>query len=309
VTGDAASGAGRWPAGAAWIDGSYCPVQEARISVLDLGVTRSDCTYDVVHVWRGRFYRLDAHLDRFAASMARLRLDPGYSRAEIEAIVHGCVRRAGLREAYVSMTCTRGRTAPGRRDLRTARHTFYCYAVPFIWISTPDQQAAGASLWISQMTRIPPQSVDPSVKNYHWLDLDMALLDAYDHDAQLVVLRDLTGAITEGPGFNIFAYVDGRWLTPAAGTLEGITRRSVIELAAEAGQPLQQGVLTADDLRRAAEVLVTSTAGGIMPVTVIDGRPVGTGSPGPLTAQLRDRYWARHEDPQYSTPVRYSEPD
>jgi branched-chain amino acid aminotransferase len=68
-------------------------------------------------------------------------------------------------------------------------------------------------------------------------------------------------------------------------------------------------VLTADDLRRAAEVLVTSTAGGIMPVTVIDGEPVGTGTPGPLTAQLRDRYWARHEDPRYSTPVRYSEPD
>jgi branched-chain amino acid aminotransferase len=122
-----------------------------------------------------------------------------------------------------------------------------------------------------------------------------------------VVLRDLAGAITEGPGFNIFANVDGRWLTPAAGTLEGITRRSVIELASEAGQPLQQGQLTADDLRRAAEVLITSTAGGIMPVTVIDGKPIGTGTPGPLTAQLRDRYWARHQDPQYSTPVRYSE--
>ena len=75
---------GPWPAGAAWIDGTYCPVEEAKISVLDLGVTRSDCTYDVAHVWRGRFYRLDAHLDRFGASLARLRLDPGHDRAEIE---------------------------------------------------------------------------------------------------------------------------------------------------------------------------------------------------------------------------------
>src|SRR4029450_8532540 len=66
------SGAGRgapWPGGAAWIDGRYCPIEDARISVLDLGVTRSDCTYDVVHVWEGRFYRLDAPPGRFAASM------------------------------------------------------------------------------------------------------------------------------------------------------------------------------------------------------------------------------------------------
>ena len=132
-----------WPAGAAWIDGQYCPIEDARISVLDLGVTRSDCTYDVVHVWEGRFYRLDAHLDRFAASMTRLRLDPGHDRAAIEDILHGCVRHAGLRAAYVSMTCTRGRMPPGSRDLRTARSMFYCYAVPFIWISRPEQQEDG----------------------------------------------------------------------------------------------------------------------------------------------------------------------
>src|SRR5579859_3833360 len=93
-----------WAGGAAWIDGGYRPIEDAKISVLDLGVTRSDCTYDVVHVWHGRFYRLDAHLDRFAASLARLRLDPGHDRAALEDILHGCVARTGLRAAYVSMT-------------------------------------------------------------------------------------------------------------------------------------------------------------------------------------------------------------
>lgn len=296
-----------WPSGAAWIGGQYCPIENAKISVLDLGVTRSDAAYDVVHVWRRRFYRLNDHLDRFTASMARLRLDPGHDRAEIEAILHGCVRLAGLREAYVSMTCTRGRVAAGSRDLRTAQATFYCYAVPFVWICTPQQQAAGVSMRISDMTRIPSQSVDPTVKNYHWLDMDVAQLEAYDHDAQLVVLRDASGAITEGPGYNVFAHVDGRWLTPADGTLQGITRRSVIEIADEAGEPVEQGRLTDDDLHRAAEVLVTSTAGGIMPVTVVDRKPVGTGLPGPLTARLQDEYWRRHEDPRFSTPVRYDE--
>ncbi len=296
-----------WPSGAAWIGGQYCPIEDAKISVLDLGVTRSDAAYDVVHVWRRRFYRLNDHLDRFTASMARLRLDPGHDRAEIEAILHGCVRLAGLREAYVSMTCTRGRVTAGSRDLRTAQATFYCYAVPFVWICTPQQQAAGVSMRISDMTRIPSQSVDPTVKNYHWLDMDVAQLEAYDHDALLVVLRDASGAITEGPGYNVFAHVDGRWLTPADGTLRGITRRSVIEIAGEAGEPVEQGRLTDDDLHRAAEVLVTSTAGGIMPVTAVDRKPVGTGLPGPLTAKLQDEYWRRHEDPRFSTPVRYDE--
>jgi len=293
----------------AWIDGKYGPIEQARISVLDLGVTRSDCTYDVVHVWEGRFFRLADHLDRFAASMARLRLDPGYDRAQIEAILHGCVRHAGLRQAYVSMTCTRGRLAAGSRDLRTARSTLYCYAVPFVWISNPERQETGASLWVSDLVRIPPDSVDPRVKNYHWLDLDLGLLEAYDHGADLVVLRDRSGAITEGPGYNVFAWVDGRWLTPAGGTLAGVTRRTVTELARQAGQQVHEGRLSDADLRRAAEVLITSTAGGIMPVTVVDGRPVGTGQPGPLTRQLRDSYWAAHADPRYAIPVRYDEPE
>ena len=82
----------------------------------------------------------------------------------------------------------------------------------------------------------------------------------------------------------------------------------LIELAGEAGQAVEQGQLTAADLRRAGEVLATSTAGGIMPVTTIDGEPVGTGVPGPLTRELHERYWASHNDPRYSTAVRYDEP-
>lgn len=294
-----------WPGGAAFVDGAFCAVEEAKISVLDMGVTRSDCTYDVAHVWQGRFYRLDDHLDRFFAGMRELRLDPGLDRGEVEQILHGCVSRAGLQDAYVSMTCTRGRVPVGSRDLRTARHTFYCFAIPFVWINTPEQQARGASLWISSIPRIPSESVDSRVKNYHWLDLDRAQLDAYDHGAELVVLRDSSGALSEGPGYNVFAYWDGAWHTPGHGVLAGITRRSVIELIEDSQARMEQGPVSAEQLRGASEVLVTSTAGGVMPVTTIDGEPVGSGAPGPLSQDLRRRYWERHSDPTWSTPVRY----
>ena len=296
----------RFAAGCAYIDGDYCPISEAKISILDMGVTRSDCTYDVVAVWDGRFFRLDDHLDRFMRSVSRLRLDIGMTRDQLESVLHECVSRAGLQRAFVSMTCTRGRPAPGSRDLRTCRNNLYCFAVPYIWVSPEDVQAVGASMWISDMPRIPPESVDPTVKNYHWLDLDMAQFDAYDHDAQLVVLRDLSGAITEGPGYNIFALVDGRWLTPATGTLLGVTRQTVLDLCAEAGPPGEQGRLTADDLLRAEEVLTCTTAGGVMPVTRLNGQPIGDGHVGKHTTDLRDRYWQRHTDPAWSTPVRYA---
>jgi branched-chain amino acid aminotransferase len=295
-----------WAAGAAFVNGSFCPISEAKISVLDMGVTRSDCTYDVVGVWAGRFFRLDAHLDRFLNSAASLRLDIGRTRDELEALLHECVSRANLRDAYVSMTCTRGRPAPGSRDLRTCSNNFYCFAVPYIWVSSPEQQGTGASMWISHIPRIPPESVDPSVKNYHWLDMDMAQFEAYDHDAQLVVLRDLRGTITEGPGYNVFAFVDGRWLTPASGTLQGVTRRTLLDLCAESGHPAEQGVLSADDLLRAEEILACTTAGGVMPVSVINGHPVGAGGVGQRTAALRTSYWLRHEDQRWSTAVRYS---
>lgn len=90
--------------------------------------------------------------------------------------------------------------------------------------------------------------------------------------------------------------------------LAGITRRSVVELIQEGGGRIEQGPVGAELLRDATEVLITSTAGGVMPVTTVDGRPVGSGEPGPLTADLRRRYWARHHHPAWSTPVRYVDP-
>ena len=268
-----------WSNGAAYIDGAFCPIEEAKISVLDMGLTRSDCTYDVVHVWKGRFFRLDKHIQRFMASVKSLRLDLGFGPDELTDILHGVVSRGGLRDSYVSMTCTRGRPAPGSRDLARVATASTASQNPFVWISSPEQQATGTHMWISDMPRIPPESVDPAVKNYHWLDLDMALLDAYDRDAQMVVLRDLSGAITEGAGYNVFAFVDGRWLTPNSGSQGHSTRRTVIELCRESNVDVEEGRSSRRRPASPDEVIVTSTAGGIMPVTRLEGRSIGEDDP------------------------------
>jgi branched-chain amino acid aminotransferase len=153
--------------------------------------------------------------------------------------------------------------------------------------------------------RIPPASVDPAIKNYHWLDLVRGLYDAYGRNAETALILDTQGNVAEGPGFNVFVVRNGALKTPASGVLPGITRRTVFDLCAELGLPATAAAVSVDALRNADEVFITSTAGGIMPVTVLDGRPVANGTVGPVTRQLTELYWRKHEDPAWSTPVSY----
>ena len=289
-----------FPPGYAFIEGTFKPIADAKLSILDWGFLRSDATYDVVHVWQGRFFRLDRHIERFLNSAERLRLSIPYRPHEIAAILAECVVRAGLEAAYVEMICTRGRSASGSRDPRTGVNQFIAFAIPFSWILPPERWNDGLHLGVSSIPRIAPESVDPRIKNYHWLDMIAALFEAYDQACETAVLIDSEGQIVEGPGFNIFALCNGHLKTPSRGVLEGITRQTVLELCAELSQPVSITTLKIDELRRADEVFVTSTAGGIMPVSKLDHRLVGSGTPGPLTHRLKELYWQKHEAPEWS---------
>jgi branched-chain amino acid aminotransferase len=294
--------------GAAYVDGEYVPIGEARLPLLDWGFTRSDVTYDVVHVWKGSFFRLEDHLDRFQRSCERLRLDPGYGRDEIRDILACCVARSGLRDAYVEMLCTRGMPAPGSRDPRDCRNRFFAFAIPFVWVISPERQEEGAHLIISDVPRISPASVDPTVKNFHWGDLTQALFQAFDRGGETAVLVDADGYLSEGPGFNVFRVQDGGVTTPHGTVLEGITRESVRELCDELAIPFAFANITPDELRDADEVFLSSTAGGIMPVSRVDDRILGNGRPGPLSTRMRDLYWQKHEQGWHGTPVDYDSP-
>jgi branched-chain amino acid aminotransferase len=286
--------------GAAFVDGQFVPIAEARVPILDWGFLRSDATYDVAHVWRGRFFRLEDHLDRFERSMEHLRLSLPYGRDEIRDILVECVRLSGLRDAYAEIICTRGMPRPGSRDPRECENRFYAFVVPFIWIADPEKQERGLHAVIADRQRIAPSSVDPTVKNYHWLDLQVGLLEAYEQGGETVILTDADHNVVEGPGFNVFAVHDGAISTPDSGVLEGITRRTVIELSDEHGVPIEACPVPAASLRGADEVFISSTAGGIIPVTTVDGEAIGEGEPGPVTLRLRDAYWKLHDDPRFS---------
>jgi branched-chain amino acid aminotransferase len=297
--------------GCAYIDGAFVAPEHAKISIFDWGFLHSDATYDVAHVWQGRFFRLDDHLDRFERSLAALRLDPGVSRERMREVMHECVARAGLRDAYVEVLCTRGLPAPGSRDPRSCSNCFMAFAIPFVWIADPAKQQRGINLVVGTPQRIPAASVDPRIKNYHWLDFVMGLFQAYERGGETVVLLDAQGQVTEGPGFNVFAvFTGGRGnplvVTPAAGVLEGISRRTALELARAEGYAVEERALPVGELRTADEVFLSSTGGGVIAVHRLDGLPVGgraAGDFGPVTRRLQQAYWTLHDDPRYGEPV------
>ena len=294
----------RYRDGCAWIDGEYLPISEARIPIVDSGFSRSDVTYDVVAVWNGAFFRLDDHLARFESSWRRLRMSPPVSPAVMRDILFTCVRRSGLHNAYVDMIMSRGTAPLGMRDPRQFVNRFYAYAIPYIWLVEPEDQEVGTHLVVCRDTvRISPQSVDPTIKNFQWGDLVRGMFEAYDRGGTWPVLVDAEGYLTEGPGFNLFVVHAGALSTPDRGVLEGITRRTVLELAADMGLPATLERFRAEVLQRADEIFITSTAGGIMPITVLDDQRVGDGTPGAVTMALRQRYWDAHDDPRWATPV------
>ena len=289
--------------GVAFVDGQFIPADEATISVFDFGFTRSDVTYDVVHVFDGKFFRLNHHLDRFEASMKSLRYSIPYDREGIRAILKECVRRTGLPDAWVGLVCTRGRPSKTSRDPRNCTNRFIAYAIPPVWIADLEKQKTGLNMVISSTIRIPAESVDPRVKNYHWLDMVRGLYEAFDRGADTCVLLDFDGNMTEGPGFNIFAVQGQTVLTPDFGVLEGITRQTVIDLCAKLGLACEVRKVSADEFREADEVFITSTSGGVMPVTRFEGRILGNGAPGAVTMRLKETYWAWHNEVSETEPV------
>jgi branched-chain amino acid aminotransferase len=294
-------------AGAAFVEARVVGIEEARVPIIDTGFSRSDLTYDVVAVWEGAFFRLEDHLDRFERGCRRLRLEPPHSRDEIRDILIDLVRRTGLRRSFVEMICTRGISRNGVRDPRRFENRFYAYAIPYVWLLPWEERDSGMDAVITQtVQRIPSRAVDPTVKNFHWGDLTRGLYEAYDRGARFPILLDGEGHVTEGAGYNVFAVVDGRVLTPDSGALEGITRRTILELARRDGLDAVEQPMAEQAVRDAGEMFATSTAGGVMPITTLDGTPVGKGGVGPVTQRLRDLYWAAHEDPAYLTRVDYA---
>ena len=294
-----------YPPGVAYMDAQYLPMREAKLSVLDYGFLHSDATYDVVHVWKGAFFRLDDHLDRFFRGLRELHMSIPYDKEQVAEILHNCVALSGLQNAYVEFICTRGTSPDFSRDPRDAVNRFIAFAIPFGSVANSEQMDLGLHVAVTDILRIPPGSVDPTVKNYHWLDMVKGLYQAYEKGADTAILLDGRGNISEGPGFNIFMVKDGRVSTPDLSVLLGVTRQTIFEVCAHQGIECLARDIPVEALKSADEVFITSTAGGVMPATRVNGVLIGTGAIGPLTKRITSDYWQMHRDHRYHSTVEY----
>ncbi len=296
-----------WQSGAAWMRGEIMPIANAAIPVTDWGLTHSDITYDVVHVWDGRFFRMDDYLERFEQSLEKCRLSIPQSRDEIRDILHNIVARSGLQRSYVSVVASRGQPKIlGSRDPRDCENHFYAWCVPFVWVFLEDVVARGAHLLVpEQVERISPGSVDPTAKNYHWGDFTQGLIDAKEAGYDNTLLLDRDGNVTEGPGFNVFMVKDGKVTTPRSGVLQGITRKVAMEICAHHGLTCEESDIPFEAFLQADEVFATTTGGGAVPITRVNQRIFSNDAIGPLTRKISDTYWDWHNDPAMSEAVRY----
>lgn len=295
--------------GIAWVEGELVPFDQARIPLRDQGFMHGDLTYDVPSIWDGRFFRLDDHLARLDASCGKMRMKLPLSMAEIKKILEEMVAKSGIKDAFVELIVTRGLTGVrGSKAEEISQQNLYMFILPYVWVMEPQMQPNGGSAIIARtVRRTPVGSFDPTIKNLQWGDLTRGLFEASDRGADYPFLTDGDGNLTEGSGFNIVLVKNGILYTPQRGVLEGVTRKSVIDVARANGIDVRVEFVPTESVYQCDELFMCTTAGGIMPITSLDGKPVGNGQVGPLTKRIWDGYWAMHYDPAYSYALEYND--
>lgn len=281
-----------------WLDGRLLPLDEARISPLDRGFLFGDGVYEVLPVFGGRAYRLDAHLERLDRSLREIRMPPPLDRAGWLAAFGRLVHGNGGGDLLLYVQVTRGAEAERSHVPRpgTAPTIFACVS------PLPVQPAAVIERGTQAVTAEDQRWARCDIKTISLLGNVLHRWQAADAGAsETVLVRD--GWLTEGSTSSAHVVRGGRILTPPQtnAILPGTTRGVLLELAARAGIPSERRPVSAAELHSADELMIASAGGGIRAVTQLDGRPVGDGRPGPVFRQIHACFLETVQE--FSTPL------
>jgi branched-chain amino acid aminotransferase len=271
-----------------FINGKFVPSNEATVSIYDRLFLYGDGIFEGIHVYNGKLFRLEEHLDRLYNSSRYLKIKIPMSREELKEAIRETVRVNKLEAATLRVDVTRGVGAPVE-NISNAGPPSVIIAVGLPGGGAPLNKVQAARAIIVSTRKMPPECADPRAKSTGiYLNMCLASLERVAAGADAAIMLDMLGFVAEGPGYNVFAIKNDILYTPKGrNILEGITRKTAMEIARKGEYSVQEVDLTPYDLYTADEVFLCSTAIEIKPVIEIDGRVIGAGKIGSITAYIQ----------------------
>lgn len=278
-----------------YVNGVWKREADATVSIIDHSFLYGDGVFDTVCAQYGYIFKLDAHLRRLRNSAKAAAIELPISLEELrERVVEAAVRNK-LTDAYLRIVLSRGMTGEPLLDPRGAKSTLVIVVRPYLYVNSPEKIEQGLTAKVVNVRHVNGQAVDARIKSNNYLALVLAKMEATNAGCDVALILDEFGHVCEGTGYNIFVVRNGEAVTPASSALKGITAATVRQICDESNMPCSEGDLTTYDLFTADEVFLTSTAGGVMAVRSVDGRPIGDGKAGPNFKHIRAAYdrWLR----------------
>jgi branched-chain amino acid aminotransferase len=274
-----------------YIDGEFYDKENAKISVFDHGLLYGDGVFEGIRFYNGRVFRLDEHIDRLFDSARAICLKVGLDKTAMTKAVLETIRLNELRDGYVRLVVTRGSGDLGLNPNLCPKATVFIIASK-ITLYSEDKYVNGLDVVTCATRRIPHGALSPMVKSLNYLNNIMAKIEAQIAGAGEGLMLNEQGFVSECTGDNIFTIKNGAIYTPpiSSGALAGVTRNVVFEIAAEMGISIQEPNMTRYDIYTADECFLTGTAAEVIPAVKLDTRPIGDGTPGPLTKKLIARF-------------------
>lgn len=270
-----------------YLDGKFVDQADAKVSVFDHGLLYGDGVFEGIRLYDGNIFRLDEHLERLEYSAKAILLDLPLSRAEIAKATCETCRVNGLKDAYIRLVVTRGVGDLGLSPWLCSKPSIFIIATK-IALYPQEHYDNGLSLVTVASRRVNPAALPSTVKSLNYLNNILAKIEARQAGALEAIMLNDQGYVAECTADNVFIFHKGELITPSAsqGALKGITRGAIFSIAAELGIPIREANLTRYDLWCSEECFMTGTAAEVVPVVKIDGRTVGSGRPGPVTARV-----------------------
>lgn len=277
-----------------WLDGRLVDRADAKVSVYDHGLLYGDGIFEGIRVYHGRIFECEAHLDRLQHSGKAIRLTLPLTREQLKQAMEETVRANGLTDCYIRLVVTRGVGSLGLSPVRCEKPSIFIIA-DVLELYPRQMYEEGMAIITSSVVRNHPNAISPRVKSLNYLNNILAKLEAIDAGVPEAVMLNQEGNVAECTADNIFIVRSGQVQTPttADGILEGITRKVMMDLCRELHLPCIEKSLQRMDLYIADECFLTGSGAEVIPVTRIDGRPIGTGRPGPITARLIEAFQRR----------------